>query len=356
MKIMVFDVPAESGGALSILETFYREVINHDDKSIQWIFVLSKPVLQETENIKVLRFSWIKKSWLHRIYFDQVLAPSIVKKNQPDRIFSLQNVTVPNVDVEQITYVHQPLPFIEYKFGFKENRLYWVYQNIVSKVIYRSIKKSKKVIVQTNWLKSACIEKTGIDEKKIKVVAPKINIHIKTYFASSERTLSTFFYPAGSSYYKNHRIIVEACQKLMKRNYNRHRIIFTLKGNENSHIAELYQIVQKNHLPIEFIGSISREEVFKYYSKSVLIFPSYIETFGLPILESKMHRGIILIAHTAFSHEILDNYSNTHYFNAFDSDELAHLIEQMSNGSLKYLEDITSKDVESEDLINQILL
>ena len=56
MNIMVFDVPAATVGALSILNDFYDEVKIHQDKSINWIFVLSKPNIEETENIKVLRF------------------------------------------------------------------------------------------------------------------------------------------------------------------------------------------------------------------------------------------------------------------------------------------------------------
>lgn len=61
MNIMVFDVPAEHRGALSILNDFYDEVKSHHDKNINWIFVVSKPTLPETENIKVLRFPWVRK-------------------------------------------------------------------------------------------------------------------------------------------------------------------------------------------------------------------------------------------------------------------------------------------------------
>ncbi|WP_342539067.1 glycosyltransferase [Sporosarcina sp. FSL K6-1540] len=358
MKIMVFDVPAESGGALSILEEFYQEVKKHHDKSIQWTFVLSKPMLQESKNIKILRFPWIKKSWLHRIYFDQITAPNIVKKYKPDKIFSLQNITVPRVDVEQIIYVHQSLPFVDYQFDFKENKLFWIYQNVLSKAIYKSIKKSTKVIVQTNWFKDACVEKTGVSENKIIVISPKININIKKCFLASEKSLSTFFYPAGASYYKNHRTIVEACKKMKGNKDDEYRVIFTLKGDENDHVSNLYQEVQNNQLPIEFIGSISREEVFNYYSKSVLIFPSYIETFGLPMLESKLHKGMILTANTPLSHEILDGHLNTYFFDTFNSEELAQLMKQVSNGEISYIENNSFKyNNEGDDriLVNEVV-
>ena len=72
MKIMVFDVPAEDGGALSILQDFYEQFLQ-DDKN-NYIFVVGKPVLRSEKNVEVLRFPWIKKSWFHRLYFDYFVA------------------------------------------------------------------------------------------------------------------------------------------------------------------------------------------------------------------------------------------------------------------------------------------
>ena len=75
MNIMVFDVPAESGGALSVLKYFYSEY--KADENNNYIFVVSKPEMKEAHNIKVLRYPWIKKSWLHRLYFDSLIAPKL---------------------------------------------------------------------------------------------------------------------------------------------------------------------------------------------------------------------------------------------------------------------------------------
>ena len=52
MRIMVFDVPAEYGGALTILNQYYNTAIK--DKENEWIFVVSTPKLKETDNIKIL--------------------------------------------------------------------------------------------------------------------------------------------------------------------------------------------------------------------------------------------------------------------------------------------------------------
>ncbi|HDX9579060.1 TPA: glycosyltransferase [Bacillus pseudomycoides] len=328
MNIMVFDVPAESGGALSILNDFYNEVVESKDKKINWFFVLSTPTLEETDNIKVLQFPWIKKSWGHRFYFDQVIAPELVKKYKVDKIFSLQNVTIPRTNCNQVLYVHQSLPFVDYKFSIKENKLLWIYQNIIGRNIINSIKKAQHVIVQTQWMKKACIQKAQIQDNKIEVISPTINVAIKNYFEPNEKSLSTFFYPAGHSVYKNHKIIVAACQRLKTLTNIDYEIIFTLDGNEDQHTLDLYRQIKEEQLPIRFEGSKTREEVFELYTKSILLFPSYIETFGMPMLEARMHKGIIIAADTPFAKEVLEGYENAKFFKEFNSRELSLLMYQ----------------------------
>lgn len=328
MNIMVFDVPAESGGALSILNDFYKKVLSSNDENINWIFVISKPILVETENIKVLRFPWIKKSWGHRLYFNHFIAPKLVKEHKADKIFSLQNVIIPHTDIEQILYVHNSLPFIGEKFALTEDSLLWIYQNIIGRLIIKSIKKAYKVIVQAEWLKQACIEKTGVEEEKIAVFPPEINIETNRFFEASEQSLSTFFYPASGVTFKNHKVIVEACKILKGKRVNDHKIIFTLKGNENRHISKLYNEVKKQKLPIEFVGQLSKKQVFGWYTRSILLFPSYVETYGLPMLEAKIHKGVIFASDCLFSHEILDGYENAAFFDPFNADELAKLLEK----------------------------
>lgn len=326
MRIMVFDVPAVKGGALSILSSFYKDAKNYKDKSIQWIFVVSKPDLEETENIKVIKYPWIKKSWFHRLFFDYFIAPKLVSKYKVDKIVSLQNITIPNVNVPQIVYIHQSLPFVEYKFSFIENRRFWVYQNIIGKNIERSIYKADKVIVQTEWMKKACLEKTNVDSKKIIVIPPQLGIKIENYFNPTKESFSTFFYPAAAAKYKNHAVIIEACKLLQKKAITNYKVIFTVSGYENDHICKIRKEAELLQLPIEFVGFLKREQVFKMYTKSILLYPSYIETYGLPLAEAKMHRGFIIVSDLPFAHEVLSEYPNVEFFDPFNEKALAKVL------------------------------
>lgn len=326
MRIMVFDVPAESGGALSVLHEFYNEF--KLDQENEYIFVLSLPELEETSNIKVLRFPWIKKSWGHRLYFDHFIAPKLIKEYDIDQVLSLQNVIIPHTAVYQSVFVHNALPFSEYRFRLKEDKLLWVYQNIIGKNIIKSIKKADQVIVQTNWMKNKFVEKLNIYDEKIEVKQSKIDIEIKDHFRETKDSLSTFFYPASGVIFKNHKVIVDACLKLKEDGIDEYKVIFTLNGDENKQITGLYTTVKEKHLPIEFAGSMQRDEVFRLYSKSILIFPSYIETVGLPLVEAMLHNTRIISSNCEYTLEVLNNYKEAVLFDCFDYIGLSELLKE----------------------------
>lgn len=333
VNIMVFDVAAESVGALSILRDFHRKVVEQAEEGKLWIFVLGRADLPESERVKILRFPWIKKSWFHRLFFDCFVAPCLVKKYKVDEVLSLQNLAVPRVRCPQTVYLHQSLPFSEYRFSFFEEPLFWTYQNIIGRMILRSIKKADSVIVQTRWMKKACVERTGCDESKFQVQPPEIVIVPKAFFTPSPKMLSTFFYPAAPFSYKNHRIILEACKILKQQGVSDYKVLLTFSGTENKLAGELAEESRRHDLPIKFLGSLNREEVFEYYTRTVLLFPSYIETFGLPMLEAKLHGSMILASDCPFSHEILDGYERARFFEPFKLDALVLQMVQIPNRS-----------------------
>lgn len=326
MKIMVFDVPAEVGGALTILNQYYHVALQ--DQQNQWYFIVSTPKLLEQKNVRVLNYPWVKKSWFHRLYFDYFISSKLIKEFQIDEVLSLQNTIIPFTNKKQTLYLHQSLPFVETHFGFLENFKFWMYQNVISKMIFQSIRKADQVIVQTKWMIEAAAKKTGSEREKFILQPPTLNIQIKEKYTDQKHENIQFFYPASAFSYKNHRLIIEACKLLKNDRIDYGRVIVTLTGEENNEAKKLKAIVQQENLNIDFVGMITIDQVYEYYSRSVLLFPSYIETFGLPLLEAKMHEAPILASDCAFSHEILDGYEHVRYF---DPHQAADLYEKMTD-------------------------
>lgn len=329
MKIMVFDVPAESGGALSVLMDFYNLVNIDSRKNIEWIFVISSQILSDSENIKVMRFPWIKKSWLHRLFFDYFIAPKLIRKFSVERILSLQNIIIPNTKVKQILYVHNSLPFVDYKFSITQNPLLWIYQNVIALKIRKSIVNAHSVIAQTKWMRNEFIKKTRVTEGKICVIPPRIDIKVDKVFNPKCMVNNIdFFYPASAVEFKNHKLIIDACKLLSKSTQN-YQVLLTVTGDENKNIRKLKYEAIKNNLNIKFIGQIDRDEVFKMYSKTVLLFPSYVESSPLPLTEAAMHNCIVLASNCSFSKEILNGYKNAYFFDPFQPNQLSKIMEDV---------------------------
>lgn len=313
MKIVVNDIAASEGGALTVLQDFYEEIRSSNDHN-EWIFLLNDYYFEETENIKIKLFSEVKKSWFKRLYFELWQGKKIINQLKPDRYFSLQNTATIGLNAEQIVYLHQSLPYQKEKnFSFfKKNE--WklaIYQKLIGRLYDYLFKKTKaEIVVQTEWMKKAMNERVS---NKVVVVPPRINVPDELPNKKRENEKVTFFYPASEVLYKNHDVIYEAVNQMVESGYTNFQVVLTIPSKNVTH-SDIYR----------FIGQVSREKVFEYYTNSILLFPSYIETYGLPLKEATLFNTPIIASKTAFSIEILKDYPNVDFFNKFESSELAN--------------------------------
>lgn len=319
MRYLINDIAASKGGALSILKSFYEYIIINN-KEDEFVFLLSAAYIKETENIKVIVRDDIKKSGVKKLFFDFFSGKRYIKKFNPDVVISLQNIITFGYKGTQFVYVHQAIPFQNAKkFSFfkKEERLYAIYQYIIGSIIKLSIKKATATFVQTNWMKKNVIAKCKINSNKVNVVPIGVDYSIDGKYKLNEKS---FLYPSLiENDYKNQKCIYEACDILKHKGYNDYVVKLTLESNNR-----LFD-------NIVFCGKLEKRELDKEYSYSVVLFPSYIETVGLPLIEAMSVGAIIIVADCEYAHEILGDYNNAYYFNPFKSDELASLMEDVLN-------------------------
>jgi glycosyltransferase involved in cell wall biosynthesis len=319
VKLAVYDVAASSSGALSVLEEFHSRALEDGDN--EYLFIISSPSLKALENVSIARFPWVKKSWLHRLWFDFMVGPRLIREWEPDRILSLQNTIMPRSNVPQTVYEHNclPRPFCDYRFSlFRETSL-WIRQNILGRVIVRSLKKAQHVIVQTTWMKRRCIERLGIPPGFITVDPPTVREVPQGSFASIRPFC--FIYPATAMRFKNHELILDACEILngLSRDY---RVLFTLCGSENRRIARMRRRVKAGGLPVEFIGWQEREQLYSIYEKSALLFTSELESYPLPLIEARQVGSPIIAPDTEYAREILHE-GDAMFFVQNDAESLA---------------------------------
>ncbi|MCR5356946.1 MAG: glycosyltransferase [Lachnospiraceae bacterium] len=350
MRIVVNDIAASKTGALSILKDFYNAVVEYEKAGAgnEWIFVLGDRLLEETENIKVLIRDDVKASRKNRLKFDLKTGAEYFLSLKPDVLFSLQNTLPKGYKGRQVLYVHQPLPYQTWKhFSFlkSEEREYAVYQHLIGRMIDASVKRADKVIVQTQWMRDAIIKKTGVEAGRVVKILPDIEVpetinnnvmnnnainnSVMDNDVIDNTVIKRFFYPSGEILYKNHACILEAVAILKKRGINDFEVSFTLNKGDVPALSRY-----PDHEQVKYIGRISREEVFERYRNEILLFPSYIETFGYPPAESRAVGGRMIVSDCPFCHEVLEGYKGVEYFDPFDPAALADLMERAVKGEL----------------------
>lgn len=330
MRIVVNNIAAITGGAMTVLKDFYNCVCQND-KENEWIFLLSDKFFDETDNVKIVTLPEIKKNPFKKVLFDFVTGKKYINKLKPDVVFSMQNIMTFGVKAPQIVYLHQSIPFQRVKkFSFlkgSERKLAFI-QYFIGPILKLTVKKCDKVIVQTKWMKEAVTDICKVKADKVFQIPPNVkNIsHLKEENVFSKEN---FFYPTSPALYKNNKCIFDACE--------------ILKGEGIAFNTVLTLPESKSVDGIKCIGRIPYEEVIAYYNRSTLIFPSYIETFGYPMTEARKMGAIVLASDSAFSREALENYENAYFFNPFDARELSILMKKVINGEIvrKRTDDLT---------------
>ena len=323
MRIVVNDIAASTGGALSILRDFYGYISEFANEN-EWIFLLGDNYIEPKENIKVITLPEVKKSKKKKLIFDFIKGRKYIERLEPDVVFSLQNIITFGLKCPQAVYVHQPLPFQEtrvFSLLNKKERNLAMYQHIIGRIIKKSAKCADKVIVQTKWMKKAVVEHTGISEERIVNILPEVG-DISEYRVENVWDNHKFFYPTGSAIYKNNNCIYEACRILEGRGITDFSVKITAlpKGEKAPNV--------------EYLGRIPREQVLAEYNISTLLFPSYIETYGYPMAEARQLGTLVIASDCPFSREVLDGYNNAHFFDPFDAEALADYMEKIIKGKL----------------------
>lgn len=321
--IVISGINIVEGGALSIFKDCLKEVVPLYKNEYKVIALVSRKNifsdLKLEDNIEFLEFPKSKKNWLLRCYYEYIYFKKLSKKIKPYLWFSIHDIT-PNVYAEQkVVYCHNPS--FSYKVSLKEamyDKKLFLF-SIFYKYLYKiNIKENSYVVVQQNWIKKEFQRIYKINN--IIVAPPEVKLGFKAQKTTIEK--NSFFYPAFPRVFKNFETICEAAEILEKEGIKNFKIYLTINGNENKYSEDIVR-KYKNLETIKFIGLLPRSEVLQYYSKvETLIFPSKLETWGLPITEFKNYNKPIILADLPYAHETVGDYDKCIFFNPHSAKEL----------------------------------
>lgn len=321
MKIAVVCLASRSGGGLTILEDLFS-FASATDTSNEWLFVLSDQNLQSgISRVRVMHTTATYRGIVWRFAAEFTSGRKAISRFEPDVVLSLQNIDTPARGRRPLAiYMHQALPFADVSFSpFKRSeRSIAVRQILLGRLIRGSVARAQVTFVQTKWIADAVSQACpGVNVKNIGYRLP----YIATPPKQTSQQTTCFVYPASDAIYKDHITLRHAIKLWHSWEPNAGKVALTLTQDTFERIVGSLPADEARWY--DFIGLVPAGDLAKLYAKSILIFPSYLETLGLPLYEARAHGCRIVAADTPHAREALDGYRLVHYATARSSQELA---------------------------------
>ncbi len=299
LEIVFIATAAQESGAWRIVTEFGK--LTQADNSAHYTFITTKPLGQPGINNIVVA----KRGLLRRLFFECFSIRRLLLRagKPPDVVVSLNNLGILGaVGIQQFVYVHQALPFYpELTWGWGERKQLF-YQRIYGLLMWISIRfTSSKVIVQTRTMQDRVRRRWGMDSL---CWFPKFAIEPHEGPMSRKMEGVWFFYPATFHSHKNHIVLARALADIKARRPDLYEVIRVGFTVDESARGPAYV---DPHL--DFIGECTFGQVDGYYAVSAaLLFPSLVETVGLPLVEASRLGLPILCTDADYSREILVGY------------------------------------------------
>lgn len=269
------------------------------------------------------------RSYLKRMYYENTYFYNWSKRRSIDVWVAMHDLSPRVVARKRYTYYHTPQIF--YNMPIKKAVLdprCFLRSKFYRYFVARNMWDVDGVIVQANWIKDRFGKMFRMN--RIIVARPEESCgSVETANVPGDTVI--FFYPSFPRVFKNFEVICKACKYLNYKGY-RYKVILTIKGNENRYSKWLYKTYGKID-NIRWVGLQDRDKVEELYQKSsVLIFPSTLETWGLPITEWGKYGKPMILADIPYAHETAMHEKNKSFFNADNSMELALLMAKHIKG------------------------
>lgn len=325
-------------GSLKIMQDCLAAVSSYNQGEYRIIALVHDTKLYKEENgIEYIAFPKSRFSWFFRIYYEYFAFKKLSKKYDPYCWLSMHDMT-PNVKAKiRAVYCHNTSPF--YSCKLKDLFLeypFFMFSKFYNYLYRINIKKNDYVIVQQDWLRQEFKKRFKINNIIVCLPEHKRNHETEQIKVSESKKRVSFFYPSMPRVYKNFEIVCEAAAILQEREINNLDIYLTTQREENKYSGILTD-KYKNVASLRFTGILSPSETKEYYKQSdCLIFPSKLESWGLPISEAKEINMPMLLANLPYAKETVGEYDRVKFFDPDKPEELADLMESFINGNIVY--------------------
>jgi glycosyltransferase involved in cell wall biosynthesis len=339
--VLINATAAKTSGALTILKDCVMYIENNTLSNYEYHLFTVIDEFDTSKNLQIHKLPI--QNWLSRVQWDNGGLQKWCRKHnlEPDMIISFQNTSTKyrnnnGLMIVQMVYYHQPIPL------YKRDRLNYDLKIMLYYYFYPLFVNRNNTlthyVVQLPYIKELfCKKYRNITPDRVTVIRPnKPSINVTSIVGKTfpeEKNVFRFLYPATPLKYKNHKVLISALVKINKRNPDLIKkvvIYFTMDKLPERQM----NVIKFNNLEfcIEFMGQVSYTELISYYkSVDALLFPSMIESFGLPLIEAECFGLPIIVSDLPYAKEVLENYGNKYFIDPDNTDAWVDAIQNYKN-------------------------
>lgn len=336
--IVVSAVNLRKGGTLKILRQALQYLSGRAEReNLRVIALVHKKELCGFPGIEYIEMPWCIKSWAHRLWAEYVTMYGISRRLAAERNgrpvdvwLSLHDTTPRVIARKREVYCHTSFPFLKIKArDFLMDSKIPLFA-LLGRFVYRiNARANDYIIVQQNWFADSMSALLNVPRERFRVIPPVFEKIPQAEMAMEKNSVPTFLYVSTPDCHKNFETLLEASRLLEKElGCGKFRTVITVKGDENRYAEWLHRKWGRVQ-SVEFLGRVPHDKLDSLYSSAdVFVFPSRIETWGLPISEYMAANpgGRLLLADLPYARETAQAAAYASFFKVTDASGLKRLM------------------------------
>lgn len=335
-RMVVNALTLSTGGGRTVLIDFLQALKDNlpDDWSVE-IYCRDIAGLKGDKRINLITPRLPRNSWLARAIFDLGGLQKEVGIQNVDLFVSLLGASSRIRASRKFVYCHNALPLwnMPTRMKFFHPRQ-WAMRRIYDLLYRFGIGSSSTVIVQQDWVRNAMRSRYGISRIMVARPLPEGGMAKPGRLRKSSRNATEPFgilFPAAPYAYKNFEVLLEAAQ-LLEAEGRSLTVTLTITADENAHARRLTS-TYAGARALQLKGHLAPAALQECYrTADLLVFPSLIETWGLPITEAARAGLPVLAADLAYAWEAAGACEQAAFFDPHDPTTLAQMIRDVMDG------------------------
>ncbi len=361
-SVVVSAVNLRKGGTLTVLRDCLSYLSTRKDLDVTAIVHSER--LCHFDGIRYIEIPWSAKSWIRRLWCEYVTLHRISGQMPETDLWLSLHDTTPRVRANrQAVYCHTSFPFLETRArDWRMNPKIPLFSKFTKYAYRMFVHRNAFLVAQQNWFREGLSRITGFPSERIIVAPPRFEADQRPDNQMDLSEPPMFFYPASPDCHKNFETLCEAARLLEARiGTGRFTVRLTLSGDENRY-ARWIKRKWGSVASLSFAGFLTREDLFAHYAQAhCLVFPSRVETWGLPISEYMPTGKPMLLADLPYAHETASGSMKTAFFPPNDPEELADQMHRILENEYDFLSQVPGQETkppraENWDRLFEILL